>query len=87
MSNLTTIVCDGCNTNLELEGSYQEWAGHEIECPSCGHKLVVEAPKVTATSTAGARKCPGCGVQMGAGAVLCVACGFDTRTGKKISGL
>lgn len=87
MSDLITIVCDGCDTNLELEGSYQEWDGQEIECPNCGHKLVVEAPKAPAASLAGGKKCPGCGVKMGAGAVLCVACGFDTRTGKKISGL
>jgi len=28
-------------------------------------------------------KCPDCGAQMASGAVLCVTCGFDVRTGSK----
>jgi hypothetical protein len=31
----------------------------------------------------GQGKCPSCGAAMAEGAVLCVACGFDTRTGRR----
>ena len=42
MDNIITVVCDGCNTNLELEGTQQDWAGQEVECPSCGNKLTID---------------------------------------------
>src|SRR5437870_12280316 len=32
-----------------------------------------------------ALRCPGCGGEMAAGAVVCVNCGYDMRAGKKLS--
>src|SRR5438094_5268851 len=32
-----------------------------------------------------ALRCPGCGGEMAPGAVVCVSCGYDMRSGKKMS--
>lgn len=42
-------------------------------------------PPAKATSTAARGSCPSCNKPMNAGAVVCVACGFHTGQGKKLS--
>ncbi len=75
-----TFPCPHCQQQLEAP---PEYAGAEIECPSCNQALVVPAAeaKEPAASPAG---CPGCGAEMAPDAIFCVACGYDKRSGKKV---
>lgn len=69
-----------------------EMAGRSAKC-ACGAKLVVpaEAPKSVAVPVAppapvaSQSTCPGCGAALSPGAVLCVNCGFNLKTGKKLA--
>ncbi|MFH1707829.1 MAG: hypothetical protein ABIF71_07920 [Planctomycetota bacterium] len=46
------------------------------------------APKVAAgTVSEGPKACPGCGKAVDAKAVICMGCGFNFRTGKKLQTL
>jgi hypothetical protein len=44
-------------------------------------------PAAPEPEPAAAAQCPSCGAEMAATAVLCIECGFDKRTGKRLSGL
>ena len=45
---LINIVCPNCKTNLELEGTQQDWAGQTIDCPKCKTKVAIpDAPRQT----------------------------------------
>ena len=77
MSDIT-FHCPHCNQQLEAP---PEMAGTEIICPACNEQFT--APKGFGGQTEAAA-CPGCGAQLAADAVLCIQCGFDTRSGKKI---
>jgi hypothetical protein len=52
-----------------------DWLDEELE---------VSQPVVPATPKTADRTCPACGAALGGGAVLCVSCGYDTRTRAKL---
>ncbi|HET6249471.1 MAG TPA: hypothetical protein VFE47_17400 [Tepidisphaeraceae bacterium] len=51
--------------------------------PPIASRAGVQQP--VATEAAG--ECPSCGAAMAPNAVLCIECGFDKRTGKRLSGV
>ncbi len=59
------------------QSSMSSWLDEELEASQSAVASAPKAPKV-----AGAQ-CPACGATLAAGAVLCVACGYDTRTRSK----
>lgn len=70
-----TLNCPKCNIEIEAE---EEWGGQEAECPACGNSFVILKQIKTDT------KCPNCTSAIPADAILCIKCGYDLRTGKKI---
>lgn len=42
---------------------------------------VVDSPKTNPQRSSASKRCPSCAKPLGANAVLCVGCGFDTRSG------
>ena len=65
-----------CGRTLAVK---EEHAGKKVRCPVC--RAVLEVPARAVEE--GARTCPGCGEELASSAVVCVNCGYDTRTGKK----
>ena len=61
-----------------------EHAGKRGRCPSCGVAVRIPAPGAEAPPSAG-RVCPGCARPLAPEAVVCVNCGHDTRTGRRLS--
>ncbi|UCD75318.1 MAG: hypothetical protein JSV91_00055 [Phycisphaerales bacterium] len=59
-----------------------DFGGFAVEADSRS-ELPPEAIYQTAHTTEFA--CPGCGAEMGPGAVLCTNCGFSTKTGQRLS--
>ena len=55
-------------------------AGKRGQCPKCGEVFTIPAP----AGTEGPQGCPGCGAQVAEGAVICVQCGLNLRTGAKL---
>jgi len=66
-----------CGKTLAVK---EEHAGKKVRCPACRAVLEVPAPP----AAQGGRACPGCGGELAGGAVVCVNCGYDTRTGRKL---
>ena len=67
-------------------------AGKTVKCPGCGNPLTIPAAASSASSLfdeAGISEggCPKCGAAMNAGAVLCVACGYNRETGEEVEGV
>jgi dienelactone hydrolase len=72
-------------------------AGKRARCKACGREMTVPAgpppmaklvqprPVAVAPPAIPAPRCPNCSSLMQPGAVLCVNCGFDARTGKRAS--
>lgn len=70
-------------------------AGKRVKCPKCGSPLSIPRPasgpapledllddvKVEETT---APHCPSCNAELKPGAVLCVNCGYDLKTGRKL---
>ena len=75
-----------------------ELAGKTVKCPKCGQPVTVpkgmEIAKNRAEGVgsllddaglkAGIERCPGCGTELPAEAILCVMCGFDLRRGHRL---
>src|SRR5436190_4231237 len=74
------FLCPSCSQHISCG---PEYAGLTVNCPSCQTAMVVpgepEAPPPSAGPT-----CPGCAAPMQLDAIICTACGFNLRTGKKI---
>lgn len=66
------LRCSRCGKALQVK---EELAGRKVKCPSCGMVFVVPPAGTNGTV------CPQCGAEMPPGAVLCVNCGYDARTG------
>ncbi len=88
-----TITCPNtaCSTTLKLAAPPA--LGALVRCPRCG---ITFTPSVGAAPAADAgplqlapepeRCCPECQAVLASNAVLCVACGLDLRSGKKLEG-
>ena len=62
--------------------------GKKAKCPGCGAIVLIGAggsAAPVAPAAAPANACPNCASPMPQGAVLCINCGYDTRTGKKFT--
>lgn len=73
------LACPGCGKRFTISDSL---AGKRCKCSGCGAALTV--PQVAPPPIAGAR-CPACQATLLGGAVLCTRCGYDFRTGRRIS--
>jgi hypothetical protein len=75
--------CPSCGQSLEAPG---DMAGETVPCPACNTNMIVPgaqpAPAGGAAGTAG--KCIKCGEALPAGAVLCVHCGTNQKTGETL---
>ena len=83
--------CPHCDQHLEAP---DDMGGEQIECPSC--RMMIGIPEATVTKRLARKKpqaalstpralgliCPNCNAELPVGAVLCVQCGHDLRTGK-----
>jgi ribosomal protein L40E len=79
MTETLNIQCPSCQSNLVVEADPGEWAGQTIECPDCHAAIAI--PSAGGTPS----QCPSCNADLAEDAVVCVACGYDLRTGQKIS--
>ena len=61
--------------NASGQSSMSDWLDEELE---------VAQPVVPVKPKTSERTCPACGAALGGGAVLCVSCGYDTRTRTKL---
>jgi uncharacterized Zn finger protein (UPF0148 family) len=81
--------CPSCGKVLNVK---DEYAGKKARCPGCQEALTVPyAPEAADAAAApapppapSASACPSCGGALPEGAVFCVACGYDLRTGKQL---
>ncbi|HPD14853.1 MAG TPA: hypothetical protein PLE19_07885 [Planctomycetota bacterium] len=67
--------------------------GKRAKCPACGRLVTVpssgfrlEGGEAAPAAGAARNACPGCHQELAEGAVICVQCGFDLRTGAKAGG-
>lgn len=83
------VVCANCGNQFTVS---EDLAGLAVTCPRCERQVAVpsqsearaERPRLQVrrgTPITGGKVCPACNVAMPADAVICVHCGFDTRTG------
>ena len=79
------LECTACHVTLEIEDDYfAELQGQTIDCPECAAEInIPESPRLQLKQQPKpARACPNCGSAFPADAILCVQCGYDTRTGR-----
>ena len=85
------VNCSHCGHVFPAPG---ESGGQSLACPQCGKQVAVfatgvrpeGAPKLQVkhgTVITGGKKCPSCGATMAQEAVICIQCGYDTRTGSQ----
>jgi uncharacterized OB-fold protein len=83
------VNCSHCG---QVFSTPDEMAGQSMACPQCGKQIAViasgvpseDAPKLQVkhdNTITGGKRCPYCGATMSAEAVICIRCGYDTRTG------
>ncbi len=89
MADGISVVCANCGREFVVG---EDLAGGAVACPQCESQVAVPLPQDVAqqrprlqvrrgTPVSGGKPCPSCGAAMADGAVICVQCGFDTRTG------
>ena len=76
--------CPACGKTLNVR---DEYAGKKARCPGCKEVLTVPhspeaADAATEQAVSETSTCPNCGASLAEGAVFCVSCGYDLRTGK-----
>ena len=74
-----------CSCGKELQAKYDD-AGNSIRCPSCGGKVKVpeEPEESSGYGLVKIRKCPSCSHEWPRDAVVCVDCGYNFETGRKM---
>ncbi len=74
-----------CSCGKELRAEDDE-AGNSIRCPSCGGKVKVpdEPEASSGYELVKIRKCPSCSHEWPRDAVVCVDCGYNFETGRKM---
>lgn len=84
------VQCAFCEQSFDYDCSSGETLA---ACPHCGKQNSVSAPTGTgknltlqhgAPNLSGAKPCPSCKAQIARDAVLCVHCGYNFSTGRKI---
>ena len=87
------VNCPHCGKEFSVTS---DLGGLLATCPYCSRQVTVPVTEEQMQKRsglqikrpdemAGARRCPACGVSLLDGAVICVKCGFDLRTGKRVS--
>ncbi len=85
--NLFQFNCPSCNQPLEADDNM---LGMELECPSCGKTLKVPSkstlhpPSGEKLTHAVANVCPDCKKGIADGAIICVNCGLNLKSGKRL---
>jgi hypothetical protein len=83
---MAMLVTCTCGKQLKIK---EEFAGKRGKCVACGRTLLIPAPPEPAGGDthrpSAPRACPTCHKPLRPEAVLCVNCGFDLRTGKKVT--
>jgi DNA-directed RNA polymerase subunit RPC12/RpoP len=85
------VNCSHCG---QVFAAPDKLAGQSIACPQCGKQIVVLASGVRPEGAAklqvkhgsgidGGKRCPSCESTMPPEAVICLQCGYDTRTGSR----
>lgn len=90
-----SFSCPHCGQHLDADESA---AGEELPCPSCQKRIRVpqkklrlkkggatlnqQAPEAAPPAEVDSRSCPSCNRTMPPDAVVCVNCGWNSRTGK-----
>ena len=77
--------CTSCHVTLEIEDDYfAELQGKEIDCPQCSAKIAISPQSTTKLTLRHTSGCPACKAFIAEGTVVCVQCGYDFRTRKRI---
>jgi hypothetical protein len=95
---VSEVECTGCGQSLKVAAGMP---GESVRCPNCREPVTVpseERPRVklkgegvppplpvAAAAGAGAAECPSCHAPVMAEAVICVQCGLNLQTGKKMT--
>jgi len=86
-----TFRCPSPSCGASLKLRLPPPPGAKVRCPHCQTEFVPVPPAPAATkgdvlalAPEEERHCPSCRAPMAAAAVLCIECGFNTRTGEKV---
>ena len=78
---LPAARCLYCNARLNEAVLVEPVADDAIPVAPLADEAIQATPTIPLRSTEG--KCPSCDKALSAGAVLCIDCGYDLRTGRK----
>ena len=72
------ITCNNCGATFRVAEKY---AGKRVKCSFCDKRITV--PNTAGSSST--QTCRQCHSKMTAGSVICIECGYDLRSNKKVS--
>lgn len=82
------VICPTCHNRFTVA---EDKAGLSVVCPHCDRMVAVPTPESSeqkpklsvrrGTPIASTKTCPMCNAPMAEDALICIRCGFDTRTG------
>lgn len=80
---MITFQCQGCGKRFEVG---EQFAGRRAKC-KCGRMVTVPAaaPAPLPAPELLGHACPGCGQTIAAQAIICINCGYDRRTGRRVT--
>jgi predicted Zn finger-like uncharacterized protein len=73
------LECPACWRAISFD---DDQAGKEVRCPRCLNRFQLPGSESAGYSLAAEVACPGCRKPVTRGAVICIECGYDFRTGK-----
>jgi hypothetical protein len=87
-----TFACPACGRQLNVADNA---GGKRARCPECGQVASMASAQITATAATengvtaqsgsdNDRRCPECGREWPQDTVVCVACGYNFRTGNRL---